>query len=67
MHGGRVRLALLEIRLIMAKMLWAYDMELVDPAQEWLSENGFAVLWEKPALYVRYTRRQGVLVPPLDG
>lgn len=69
--GSRVcigrALALLEIRLIIAKMLWAYDMELVDPAQEWLSENGFAVLWEKPALYVRYTRRQGVLVPPLDG
>ncbi|KAH8148283.1 uncharacterized protein LAJ45_07736 [Morchella importuna] len=62
--GSRVcigrALVLLEIRLIMAKMLWAYNMELVDPAQEWLSENGFAVVWEKPALYVRYTRRQGV-------
>ncbi|KAH8146325.1 uncharacterized protein LAJ45_09518 [Morchella importuna] len=68
--GSRVclgrSLALLEMRLILCKMLWSYDMEMVNPEQEWFQENTFGMLWEKPKLPLRFIRREGVEVPPAD-
>lgn len=59
-------LALLEMRVILSKMLWSYDMEMVNPEQEWFQENTFGMLWEKPKLPLRFIRREGVEIPPAD-
>lgn len=59
-------LALMELRVILSKMLWSYDMEAVNPDVEWLNQKAY-VLWEKPELTVRYIRRAGIVVPPIDG
>lgn len=59
-------LALMELRVILAKMLWTYDMHAVNPEFNWLDQKAF-VLWEKPELVLRYTRRAGIVVPPIDG
>lgn len=54
------------MRLILCKMLWSYDMEMVNPEQEWFQENTFGMLWEKPKLPLRFIRREGVEIPPAD-
>lgn len=59
-------LALMELRVILAKMLWTYDMHAVNPEANWLNQKAF-VLWEKPELMLKYTRRAGIVVPPIDG
>lgn len=45
-------LANAELRLILAKIMWHLDLELVESEQKWLKQRVFA-LWEKPALQVR--------------
>ncbi|RPB04471.1 putative cytochrome P450 [Choiromyces venosus 120613-1] len=62
-----ISLALLEMRVILAKMLWVYDMELMDPNLSWGKDTNCYVLWDKLKLPIRYTRRAGIVVPPLDG
>ncbi|TGZ76304.1 cytochrome P450 [Ascodesmis nigricans] len=70
--GSRVclgrNLALMEMRLILAKMLWVYDMELVDDVDklDWVRDGTANPLWRKPPLMVRFTRREGVRVGVLD-
>lgn len=41
------------MRLIMAKILFTFDLELVHPDQEWTKEQKVFTLWEKPSLMVR--------------
>ncbi|KAI5802953.1 cytochrome P450 [Geopyxis carbonaria] len=64
--GSRVclgrNLALLEMRLILAKMLWTYDMTLCDDGLDWVRDGTANPLWRKPKLMVRYTKRKGVEV-----
>jgi cytochrome P450 len=57
---------MVEMRVILAKMLWTYDMELMDDKLDWVRDSPAWTLWVKPALPVRFTRRAGVVVPPLD-
>lgn len=57
----------MEIRIILVKMLWSYDMHAVNPEVDWMAIQQAFVLWEKPELILRYTRRAGIFVPPLDG
>jgi len=59
-------LALKEIRLVLSKMLWAYDMELVNKEVDLNRDSTSYVLWSKPDLWVRFLRRPGVQVPVLD-
>jgi len=40
------------MRLIMAKMLYNFDMELVDPESNWFDQKVFT-LWDKGPLMVR--------------
>jgi hypothetical protein len=54
------------MRVILAKMLWAFDMELKDEKLDWLRDSKWSLLWWKPALHVNFTRRDGIHVPPLD-
>ncbi|MCJ1388900.1 hypothetical protein MMC18_001751 [Xylographa bjoerkii] len=45
-------LAYAEMRSIMARMLWHFEMELCEDAEGWNDQRIF-ILWDKPALYVR--------------
>ncbi|GFF65623.1 isotrichodermin C-15 hydroxylase [Aspergillus lentulus] len=49
-------LAYVEMRLILARMVFNFDMELDQPELDWLNQECF-FLWEKPALPVRLTPR----------
>ncbi len=53
-------LALMEMRMTLAKLFWTYDVELVDHSLDWLRDNKLYFLWEKPELKIRVRRRAGV-------
>ena len=46
-------LAYAEMRLILAKVIFNFDLELVDKERDWMREQKVFALWEKPALEVR--------------
>jgi len=46
-------LAYAEMRLILAKVLFSFDLELVDKGQEWMEGQRVYTLWDKPSLFVR--------------
>ncbi|KAL8634030.1 hypothetical protein Q9189_000276 [Teloschistes chrysophthalmus] len=52
--------AYMEMNLLLAKMLWTYDLELVNKNLDWLKEGKVHVLWWKPKLFVRFHKRPGV-------
>lgn len=41
------------MRLIMAKMIWTFDMELDSQSDKWLENCKVFTLWKKPELMVR--------------
>ncbi|KAJ4423379.1 hypothetical protein N0V82_001982 [Gnomoniopsis sp. IMI 355080] len=47
-------LANAEMRTIMARLVWNFDMELVDPEDNWMDQKAF-FLWIKPPLNVNLT------------
>jgi cytochrome P450 len=49
-------LAWAEMRTILARLIWHFDMEAVDTSTSWEKQKVF-VLWEKPSLMVRLTAR----------
>ncbi|EME39031.1 cytochrome P450 monooxygenase-like protein [Dothistroma septosporum NZE10] len=54
------QLAHAEMRLILAKILWHFDLELDAPKmgpRDWLSEQGVWILWDKSPLWVRLMPR----------
>ena len=46
-------LANAEMRLILAKMLWNFDIELVDSAHDWYAGLKAYVLWDRSGLNIR--------------
>ncbi|KAH7028980.1 cytochrome P450 monooxygenase, partial [Microdochium trichocladiopsis] len=50
-------LAYAEMRLIMARILWNFDMKLCPSAKGWSERSKVYILWEKPALNVYLTPR----------
>ncbi|OAG04855.1 cytochrome P450 monooxygenase-like protein [Paraphaeosphaeria sporulosa] len=50
-------MAWLELRAILARVLWNFDIELVDKSHKWDQHKVF-VLWDKPALMVRLKMRK---------
>ncbi|OTB09038.1 hypothetical protein M426DRAFT_316328 [Hypoxylon sp. CI-4A] len=46
-------LAYAEMRLILAKIIWSFDLELEDRSQDWLEQCKVMRLWVKPELAVR--------------
>lgn len=48
----------MEINLILAKMLWKYDLQLVNKDLDWERESLLHVMWWKPALMVRFKERK---------
>ncbi|KAF4910857.1 Cytochrome P450 monooxygenase BOT4 [Colletotrichum fructicola] len=50
--------AYMEINLILSKMLWKYDLELVNKNLDWERESRLHVMWWKPALMVQFKERR---------
>jgi len=46
-------LAYAEMRLILAKMLWHFDLELADPDRDWYAGLKSYVIWERGSLKIR--------------
>lgn len=49
--------AYMEMNLLMAKLFWTYDLELVNKNIDWLAEGKVHVLWWKPKLFIRFHKR----------
>jgi hypothetical protein len=43
------------MRLVIAKVLFNFDLELVDKTQDWMKGQKVFTLWEKPSLMVKLT------------
>jgi hypothetical protein len=41
------------MRLILAKVLFSFDLELVDKTQDWMDGQKVFTLWQKPSLTVK--------------
>ncbi|KAJ4389106.1 hypothetical protein N0V93_006568 [Gnomoniopsis smithogilvyi] len=50
-------LAYIEMRLILARVLWNFDMKLADESKNWIADQKIFLLWEKPPLNVYLTPR----------
>lgn len=48
-------LAYSELRLIMSRLLWNFDVELVEGYQQWSKSHKVYIVWEKTPLMVRLT------------
>lgn len=57
---------MMELRTILAKMLWVFDMQLTDDNLDWNRDATSYLVWKRPELLVKYTRRPGIYVPPID-
>ncbi|MCJ1386575.1 hypothetical protein MMC17_009701 [Xylographa soralifera] len=49
-----INLAYLEMRIILAKMVWQFDLQ-IGRDFDWEEENQFHLLWKKPELEVKFT------------
>ncbi|KAK7927301.1 cytochrome p450 [Apiospora marii] len=48
-------LAYAEMRLILAKIIFNFDIHLADNSEDWINRQSVYFLWEKPALHVHLT------------
>jgi cytochrome P450 len=53
-----INLAYLEMRIILAKMVFEFDWELVNKDLDFLKETRLYLLWKKPAVVVRFHERK---------
>ena len=49
--------AMVQVNLLLAKLHFMFDMELVNKDLDWEAENRIHVMWWKPALLIRMKRR----------
>jgi hypothetical protein len=57
LHFRLISFAYLEMSLILAKLLFSYDMELVDKRLDWEGQSQVHVQWWKPELRMRFVER----------
>ncbi|KAL9035067.1 MAG: hypothetical protein Q9214_006759 [Letrouitia sp. 1 TL-2023] len=50
-------LAYFEIRSILARMIWSFDMELCQESRNWAQQKAY-LLWDKPSLWVKLRDRK---------
>jgi len=50
-------LAYNEMRSVMARMIWHFDMQLCEDSENWIQQNCF-FMWDKPALNVKLSHRK---------
>lgn len=53
-----VSLAYAEMRLILARIIWNFDMKLADRDEKWIDHNEVYTIWEKKPLKVYMTPRK---------
>lgn len=58
--------AYVEMSLILAKLIFTYDMELLDEDLDWEGQSHMHVQWWKPDLQVRFTPRKDDSVESSD-
>lgn len=46
------------MRLVLARMVWNFDMELAPESRNWIDHLSF-VVWDKPGLQVKLTAARG--------
>ena len=51
-------LAYFEMRSILARVLWNFDMQLDDASEGWMEGQKEYMLWDKSSLWVRLSRRE---------
>ena len=51
----------MEMSLILAKLLFVFDMDLLDKDLDWEGQSHVHVQWWKPELRVRFTEKSGGL------
>jgi cytochrome P450 len=52
-------LAYIEMRMILARMIWNFEMELMPESTSWKDQKTF-ILWEKHPLMVKLSLREGI-------
>jgi hypothetical protein len=50
-------LANAEIKLVLARIIYNFDMELVDKNSEWMMNQRVYIIWRKPELMVKLKER----------
>lgn len=50
-------LAYTEMRIILARIIWNFEMRLADDSRDWTDSQDAWVVWEKPTLNVYLTPR----------
>lgn len=50
-------LAYAEMRLVLARLVWRFDIDVCDESKAWLAGQQNFVVWQKPELYVYLKRR----------
>lgn len=51
-------MAYAEMRLILAHILWNFDLELVDNSDTWFTTQKTYLAWEKPPLMINIRERE---------
>lgn len=51
-------LAYAEMRSILARVMWNFDIKLVDANEDWIGKNTLYSLWDKPPLNVYLSPRK---------
>ncbi|OTB04031.1 hypothetical protein M426DRAFT_73617 [Hypoxylon sp. CI-4A] len=51
-------LAWLELRTVLSKLLWTYDLKMINDEVDWHRDSRMLTLWRKPALWVRVEQRE---------
>ena len=46
-------LAIVELRLVLARLLWNFDLKLMPESEEWIERQKVYFLWEKIPLMVK--------------
>ncbi|KAL1598982.1 hypothetical protein SLS60_008128 [Paraconiothyrium brasiliense] len=57
-----INLAYMELRVILAKMVWTYEWEMVDKNIDWVQDNKMYLLWKKPEMKMRFHPRAEIKV-----
>lgn len=55
-------LAMASLRVVLARLVWNFDLELAAESREWIAAQKIFLNWEKPALMVRLVPREGARV-----
>lgn len=56
----------LELRCMMAKIIWTFDFRVMDDKLDWLRDSRCYMLWDKPKIPVQFTRRPDIAIPNFE-